>query len=401
MNDDPIRVWVSARKDRGGFVLRWDDPRTGRRRQKRASASTRSAAYREAGVIEERLNGGDPIDKPMKRKPTRGTSWDAFTTRYTKSYLRHTSKSNRYKWTGVVAQVDAEFEARGIETPLLDDVTAELLEAVEQRLFDKGNKPNTVDSAMATLRSGLSWAAGIGLMATIPTPRGRGRAVEESGEMRGRPITEVEFKAIIASFSDDKQIADHVESWQHMAQGLWLSGLRISEAMQLHATNADCHRPVNLDSDRPAIMFLNSQKNRKDQMVAITPDFAEFLRRSRPVDGWYFNPRGLRGRYQTSNAVGRKFGNAGEAAGVITAAGEYATAHDLRRSFAQRWASRVMPPILQHLMRHQSIQTTMKYYVGSNADAAAIAIREAWESAPSLDLGPILCDQVCDQLAAA
>ena len=65
----------------------------------------------------------------------------------------------------------------------------------------------------------------------------------------------------------------------------------------------------------------------------------------------------------------------GEAAGVIVATEEskvsYASAHDLRRSFGTRWASRVMPVVLQELMRHSSIATTLRFYVASNAAKTA------------------------------
>ena len=53
---------------------------------------------------------------------------------------------------------------------------------------------------------------------------------------------------------------------------------------------------------------------------------------------------------------------------------KFGSAHDLRRAFGQRWAGRVMPPILKELMRHESIETTMKYYVGQNAEATADAL---------------------------
>ncbi|MBA3483727.1 MAG: hypothetical protein H0T51_18110 [Pirellulales bacterium] len=48
-----------------------------------------------------------------------------------------------------------------------------------------------------------------------------------------------------------------------------------------------------------------------------------------------------------------------------------ASAHDLRRSFGFRWSRLVMPPVLKELMRHTEIATTMKFYVGVNADATA------------------------------
>ena len=50
---------------------------------------------------------------------------------------------------------------------------------------------------------------------------------------------------------------------------------------------------------------------------------------------------------------------------------KFATAHDLRRAFGTRWAKKVMPAVLQRLMRHQSIGTTMKFYVGIEADDVA------------------------------
>ena len=36
-----------------------------------------------------------------------------------------------------------------------------------------------------------------------------------------------------------------------------------------------------------------------------------------------------------------------------------------------------MPPIIQQLMRHESIDTTMRFYVGRNAEAAADALWQA------------------------
>ncbi len=41
--------------------------------------------------------------------------------------------------------------------------------------------------------------------------------------------------------------------------------------------------------------------------------------------------------------------------------------HSQMAPFGTRWAKRVMPATLQMLMRHQSIKTTMKYYVDLDA----------------------------------
>ncbi|MCY2987731.1 MAG: site-specific integrase [Planctomycetota bacterium] len=78
------------------------------------------------------------------------------------------------------------------------------------------------------------------------------------------------------------------------------------------------------------------------------------------------------------DAVSHLVSDIGEKAGVVIdkAAGTFATAHDLRRAFGTRWASKVKPPVLQRLMRHKDIATTMKYYVALDADDIA---DELWE----------------------
>ena len=78
--------------------------------------------------------------------------------------------------------------------------------------------------------------------------------------------------------------------------------------------------------------------------------------------------------------VGRTLGAIGQAANVIvdTKNGNpvFASAHDLRRSFGTRWSSKVMPAVLQELMRHAAIETTLRYYVDGNADKTAA---EVWK----------------------
>jgi integrase len=58
---------------------------------------------------------------------------------------------------------------------------------------------------------------------------------------------------------------------------------------------------------------------------------------------------------------------------------KYASAHDLRRAFGERWAALIMPAHLQQLMRHQSIETTLRYYVGANAERTA---ETCWAAIP-------------------
>jgi hypothetical protein len=58
-------------------------------------------------------------------------------------------------------------------------------------------------------------------------------------------------------------------------------------------------------------------------------------------------------------------------------AAKFASAQDLRRSFGARWATRVIFQVLKELMRHESIDTTLRYYVGRNAQSTAAVLWEA------------------------
>ena len=107
--------------------------------------------------------------------------------------------------------------------------------------------------------------------------------------------------------------------------------------------------------------------------------------------GYVFNPMGRRreaGRLQ-AHRVGEVVAAIGKAAGVKvhtdskTGKVKYASAHDLRRSFGERWAARIMPTDLMILMRHESIDTTLRYYVGRNAQNTAKTLWEAHKRAVS------------------
>ena len=72
------------------------------------------------------------------------------------------------------------------------------------------------------------------------------------------------------------------------------------------------------------------------------------------------------------SAIGRR-------ANVLVGADKTASAHDLRRAFGERWASRLMPAQLMELKRHESIETTLSFYVGRNAERTAAIL---WDHMP-------------------
>jgi integrase len=72
---------------------------------------------------------------------------------------------------------------------------------------------------------------------------------------------------------------------------------------------------------------------------------------------------------------------------VDEATGKAATAHDYRRAFGTRWSKRVMPCVLKRLMRHKDINTTLKYYIDSEAEDIATDLWAAYEKAQGNNSG--------------
>jgi hypothetical protein len=75
---------------------------------------------------------------------------------------------------------------------------------------------------------------------------------------------------------------------------------------------------------------------------------------------------------------------------MVNADGKAAIARDLRRSFAARWAVRVRPPVLQALMRHSILETTLRHYVGLDANDIGDELWKAHDVAESTGPGNTL-----------
>jgi len=165
---------------------------------------------------------------------------------------------------------------------------------------------------------------------------------------------------------------------------------------------------VDLSSRRPAFRIkAEAQKARRDEVVPMTPDFAQWLFDTPEADrrGRVFRlDHPDTGRAIDEHEVGKIVGDIGRKAGIIVNrtrkavwedqpdgtrqkvvkdnVPEFATCHTLRRSFGNRWARKVMPAVLQRLMRHADIKTTMAFYVDLDADALADELWAAWTPEP-------------------
>jgi hypothetical protein len=63
----------------------------------------------------------------------------------------------------------------------------------------------------------------------------------------------------------------------------------------------------------------------------------------------------------------------------------FASPHDLRHSFGLRCLRRAMPAVLQELMRHESIETTIKFNVGQDPQSTAAEFHRAFADTSNED----------------
>jgi len=199
--------------------------------------------------------------------------------------------------------------------------------------------------------------------------------------MRGRTVTGEEFDRMLVAVP--KVRPDDAPAWVHYLTGLWLSGLRLEESLAL-SWDEDAPFSVDLSGRLPAFrIYGEAQKSGRDELLPMTPDFAEWLLQTPEAGrvGSVFRLNGLRtGQPVAPTWVGRIVSRIGRKAGVVVnrADGKFASAHDLRRAFGTRWAPRVKPATLQLLMRHADISTTLKYYVSQDAADVGDELWAGW-----------------------
>ncbi|HEY3394682.1 MAG TPA: tyrosine-type recombinase/integrase, partial [Lacipirellulaceae bacterium] len=256
-------------------------------------------------------------------------------------------------------------------------------------LRSAGAEEATIARHLRHLKAAMRWAHLQELIVTLPKitmpKRAKGAKV-----MRGRAVTTEEFERMLRV---TPKIVENIaaETWKFYLRGLWTSGLRLSESLTLRWDDTPGAIVVDMTRKRPMLRIpAEAEKGNQDRLLPITPDFATLLESISEGErrGPVFPLLDTDGTLLSANrtVVGKRLSAIGKAAGVVVderiksgkVVRKFASAHDLRRAFGFRWAMRVMPAVLKELMRHEDIATTMKYYVGQNADAMADAIWSAF-----------------------
>jgi integrase len=378
---DAVKVYVTRVGSRTNYYLEWKDPITQRPRRKATDvpasglSKDRKAAERLAAELEFQLNSGVAA-VPSKYQ------WAEFRRRYETEVVPGLAAQTAVKVQVVLDRVE------GILNPKrLLDMTEERLSHLMATLRSSGVAEATIKGYLAHLKSALNWAFRQKLLMKVPAFPKIQRARRSSGApMKGRPITQEELDRMLAAVVATVGAAK-ADEWRQYLLGLWLSGLRLEESLDLWWDRADKIVPVFPKDGQPLFQIPGElEKGNRDRLLPMAPEFALFLldvpeaARTGPV----FRLSGRQGRYG-SHQVSKIVSKIGKAAGVKVYAHpkdptkvKFASAHDLRRAFGVRWAARVMPAQLMELMRHESIETTLRFYVGTNAQRTNDMIWDAY-----------------------
>lgn len=286
-------------------------------------------------------------------------------------FERHVLCGLRKSTRLIYRQVFGLLQQAGIRT--IADFTPERLLSLKDVLIAEGMSPATQAKLLRTVKRFMRWLHEVGYLSSlpkIPMPRVRKKS-------KGRPLTDAEFELLLASV-DTVYVhrPQYAESCKRLLRGLWLSGLRIGEMDVSWDDRFSFHVDWQRFKHPVFVMPDEFDKTAQCRVFPMTPEFWNLIKdtpeseRTGPIFQVYSS-----WRHETLNSerASRLIQRVGEVSGVVVdRTGDkvkYASAHDLRRSFGLRWASRVNSVQLGQLMRHSDPKTTEIYYLGQNAAA--------------------------------
>jgi integrase len=344
MPDKRVTCWVCRFADRKALMLQWVDPDTDRTKSRSARTDNAKEAEKARADLEYELNHGQYQESSRM-------AWSRFREIFEADYVatRRPNTRRSYECTlDAFEEICQPARLRSVEERMLSQFATGLRERETTR--SEGNRPSTVKVRLQYLRTAIRWAVKQKMLPSCPVfPKVK---VEKK---RPQPIPAESFEKLYAKAPDAQMKAFLLSGW--------LAGLRLSEALALEREPTDTAPYLDLAHDR-IVLPAGFVKAGEDQWVPLDPVLREaFL--ALPEKGprlFYF--RAKDGHELDFTTVSERIVQLAAKAGVKL------TMHTLRKGFGCRYAARVPAQVLQRLMRHANIATTMDYY--ANVDEAAM-----------------------------
>ena len=374
-----INVNVTKYADRKYWIMYHRDS-TGKKITRSTKKTNERDANREAAKWEAELREG-------RYRQSNNITWVEFRDRYEAEGAPKSDESLHKIWVTfrLVEQI--------IKPVKLTDVNAEAISRWIAKMHTPARSLATVAVYCRHLRAALNWAVDVEMLPEAPKMR-IPRKDSDDRHMKGRPIVLEEHERIMEAVNHVVK-SQYRDLWRFYLETLWWGGLRIGEALRL-SWDPQADAAVWLTpGHKAAIRFLiRGHKAKRSELMPLAPQFAAMLESVPEADrvGRVFNLRfsDAHPGHLSQNRVMRIHTAISRRANVYVDGDVPATAHDYRRAFGTRWAKLVMPAVLKRMMRHKTIDTTMKYYVEHDAEDIATQIYAAHESSANLGVSTLL-----------
>jgi integrase len=344
MAEKRITVWVQRFKDRPTLQLQWIDPVTNRRRTRSTETCDEDGAEEQRKDLEYELNHG------LYQEATRMT-WETFRQLFEEEYFPNCRPWTCKKFSTVFdhfEKVCKPAQLRSISERTVSSFAAGLRK-LSGRRPGTTMEPSTVQVYLDFFHTVLAWAEQQKLIPEVPK-----FPTVKVPRKDPQPVPSESFERLLDKAAGDLQMRAYLLCG-------WLAGLRLAEALALEWEESEEVPYLDLDRDR-IILPAKFVKAVKPQWLPLDSVLREALlllpRHGRKV--FRFTDRG--GRPLAELAVSHRVVNLARQAGVKL------TMRTLRKGFGCYYASRVPAQVLQKLMRHADIKTTMAYY--ANVDEA-------------------------------
>jgi len=230
-----------------------------------------------------------------------------------------------------------------------------------------GISPATVNKSLRTLRAALQAAVERGYLLRNPFAGRWGKLKVMESEPVPTVLSAEHFEKLLGACEEDR--------WRAFCMLGYYAGLRMGEITSLQWEDVDMGNDV-LHVRNKIDHRTKSGKNRTVPIAAPLLAVLTRLRLGRLASDYVI--RNANGDPMTNNARAC-FQRRVVAAGLVDDDGKALyTPHDLRRSAGTNWANVVKSPkIVQELMGHAKLETTMKFYVSAGMDEKRRAIEGA------------------------
>ena len=360
-----VKVLVRFKGHDRNLQLYYVDPGTGREISKSSRTKNMRDAERAALTWESEL-------EQWRGKDDSG--WAYFRERFDDEHLASLSKHTRKSYRTALNHFE-----RLITVSEVSKISSSTLSIFKKLLLKEKKPATTVSSYLNCVRAAFKWAEEVGIIRHAPKIKNPPTVKRRMA--RCRPITYDEYQLMLANCC--RVVKVNPFPLRRFLELLWLSGLRLSEALALSWDSP----PIRVDMEAKPfpvmLIYGEAQKSRQDEAMPIGRDFIEWLQATpeRERRGLVAPLRRPNGNVYDSDKASRLIGDLGYLCGIrMDDKGKFASAHDYRRAYGSRWAKVVPPVTLQRMMCHADLKTTMNFYV----ELSVVDISEQiWQTVPA------------------